>query len=111
MFLVLILRILKLRVYKSDCITPNEIVTTTTQGFWMRKRFSRVPIGSIIEASMVENITHAIRGERRPLRLRVGLDGAHGVRLLLKDGSSQVIGFEYPAKALAAIQEAMKTAA
>jgi hypothetical protein len=76
---------------------------------WMRGRFMRVPIRSIAEVSMVENNVFAIRGEKRPLRVRL-LGSDHGVRLLLNDGSSRFIGFEYSAKALAAIQEAMKPA-
>jgi hypothetical protein len=95
--LAIIFRILGRYIHKIDRITHEEILSTATHGLWMRERFSRIPIRSIVKASLVELTSIQAHGD----------DEVRGVRLRLDDGSSRFIAFEYPAKALAAIEEAM----
>ena len=96
---------------KTDRVTSEEIVSTTKYGTWRRNSSLQVPISVIAEASMVEHGTTAVRGDGCGSIVYQESGDIRGVRLLLKDGSSRFIGFEYPAKALAAIQEAMNTPA
>jgi len=97
MFLAIILDIVGLRLSKGDRITPDVIVSSARHGIWLRKRLTTIPILSIASASMVEH--GAVEAP--------GGGNTRGVLLVLKDGSSRLIGFEYPAKAEAAIQKAM----
>ncbi len=91
---------------KTDRVTSEEIVSTTKHGTWRRNSFLHIPISLIAEASMVEHGATAVRGDGGSPIVHQETGDVRGVRLLLKDGSSQFIAFEYPAKALAAIQEA-----
>jgi hypothetical protein len=58
---------------------------------------------------MVECGIDMVRGDKGESGVSQKPGHAGGVRLLLDDGSSRFIAFEYPAKALAAIQEAIKS--